>query len=190
MFQYRQVLVRLRAGDSVREVARSGLMGRDKLGELRSVAQQHGWLDAASDVPDDAMIVAALGPGRRIANSTVSSVEPHRAVVKRWVDAGVQGRAIHAALKREHAFTGSYSAVVRMLAQMRGELPADTTVRLSFAPAEAAQVDFGAGPVLIHPDGKPRRPRSGPGSRRRGRWGRRAPAAEWPPTGRRNPSSR
>ena len=36
MFQYRQVLVRLRAGDSVREIARSGLMGRDKLGELRA----------------------------------------------------------------------------------------------------------------------------------------------------------
>ena len=50
MFQYRQVLVRLRAGDTVREIARSGLMGRDKLGELRSVAQQHGWLDAACAV--------------------------------------------------------------------------------------------------------------------------------------------
>ena len=48
MYQYRQVLVRLRAGDSVREVARTGLMGRDKLGELCSVARQHGWLDAAS----------------------------------------------------------------------------------------------------------------------------------------------
>ena len=106
-------------------------MGRDKLGELRSVALQHGWLDATSDVPDDAAIVAALGQGRRVARSTVSTVEPHRAVVKRWFDAGVQGRAIHAALKREHAFAGSYSAVVRMLDQLRGELPADTTVRLT-----------------------------------------------------------
>ena len=157
MYQYRQVIVRLRAGDSVREVARSGLMGRDKLGELRSVAVQHGWLDAACAVPDDAMIVAALGQGRRVASSTVSSVEPHRAVVKRWFDVGVQGRAIHAALKREHAFAGSYSAVVRMLGQLRGEMPADTTVRLSFAPAEAAQVDFGAGPKLLHPDGRVRR---------------------------------
>ena len=87
----------------------------------------------------------------------MSTVEPHRAVVKRWFDAGVQGRAIHAALKREHAFAGSYSAVVRMLDQLRGELPADTTVRLSFAPAEAAQVDFGAGPMLTHPDGRVRR---------------------------------
>ena len=30
-------------------------------------------------------------------------------------------------------------------------------MRLSFAPGEAAQVDFGAGPMLTHPDGKPRR---------------------------------
>ncbi len=69
----------------------------------------------------------------------------------------MQGRAIHAALKREHAYSGSYSAVVRMLRQLRGEQPPEVTVRLSFAPAEAAQVDFGAGPVLTHPDGKPRR---------------------------------
>ena len=156
MFQYRQVLVRLRAGDSIRDVARSGLMGRDKLGELRAVAEQHGWLDAAAAVPDDETIVAALGQAKR-ASSTVSSVEPHREAVKRWFDAGVQGRAIHAALKREHAYGGSYSAVVRMLAQMRGEQPPDLTVRLSFAPAQAAQVDFGAGPMLTHPDGRVRR---------------------------------
>lgn len=156
MFQYRQVLVRLRASDTVREIARSGLMGRDKLGALRAVAQSQGWLDAGADVPDDQAIIAALGPARR-ASSTVSSAEPHRAAVKAWLQAGVQGRAIHAALKREHAYTGSYSAVVRMLRQLRDEMPPEVTVRLSFAPGEAAQVDFGAGPVLTHPDGKPRR---------------------------------
>jgi hypothetical protein len=63
MFQYRQVLVRLRAGDTVREIARSGLMGRDKLGELRTAAVAQGWLDAGTDVPDDQAIIAALGPG-------------------------------------------------------------------------------------------------------------------------------
>ena len=156
MFQYRQVLVRMRAGDTVREIARSGLMGRDKLGALRAMAQAQGWLDAGADVPDDETIVAALATPRR-ASSTISSVEPYRAVVQRWFDAGVQGRAIHAALKREHGFGGSYSAVIRMLHQLRGEVPPDVTVRLCFAPAEAAQVDFGAGPVLTHPDGKARR---------------------------------
>jgi transposase len=160
MFQYRQVLVRMRAGDSLREVARSGLMGRDKLTVLRTVALAQGWLEANAAVPDDPTIVAAftahLGAARR-ARSTVSSVEPHRELVKRWCDAGVQGRAIHAALKREHAFTGSYSAVVRMLHQLRGEQPPEVTVRLHFALGEAAQVDFGAGPMLLHPSGKLRR---------------------------------
>jgi hypothetical protein len=150
MFQYRQVLVRLRAGDSVREIARSGLMGRDKLGALRALAVQQGWLDAGVELPADQAIVAALGSGRRAA-STVSSLQPHREVVQRWFDAGVQGRAIHAALQREHAWAGSYSAVVRMLRELRGELLPEVTVRLSFAPAEAAQVDFGAGPMLSPP---------------------------------------
>lgn len=31
MFQYRQVLLRLRQGDSDRDIARSGLMGRPKV---------------------------------------------------------------------------------------------------------------------------------------------------------------
>ena len=156
MFQFRQALVRLRAGDTAREIARSGLLGRDKLTELLKVAQAQGWLDAGGELPDDAAIAAALGPRKRAA-STVSSAEPLRAVVQRWFDAGVQGRAIYAALQREHAFTGSYSAIVRMLRGMRAAQPPEVTVRLAFAPGEAAQVDFGAGPVLTHPDGKPRR---------------------------------
>jgi len=65
MFHYRQALVRLRARDTVREIARSGLMGRDKLGALRAVAEQQGWLDAGAEVPDDEAIVGALGAGRR-----------------------------------------------------------------------------------------------------------------------------
>jgi transposase len=156
MFQYRQALVRLRAGDTVREIARSGLMGRDKLNELRALALERGWLGADAEVPDDATLASAMGPRRRAA-STVSSVEPLREVVQRWFDAGVQGRAIHAALKREHGFGGSYSAVVRMLQRLRAARPAQLTVRLTFAPGEAAQVDFGAGPVLEHPDGTARR---------------------------------
>lgn len=101
MFQYRQALVRLRAGDTVRDIARTGLMGRDKLGELRALALSRGWLTAEAELPDDASLAAAMAPRRRAA-STVSSVEPLRSVVQHWFDAGVQGRAIHAALRREH----------------------------------------------------------------------------------------
>lgn len=152
MFQYRQVLARLRAG----EIARSGLMGRDKLGALRAVAQAQGWLDPDADVPDDSAIVAAHGAARR-ARSTVSSVQPHREVVERWFDAGVQGRAIHAALKREHAFGGSYSAVIRMLQQLRGEQPPEVTVRLAGLRAgRGCPGRLRRRPGVMHPEGKPR----------------------------------
>jgi transposase len=156
MFQYRQVLVRLRAGDSERELSRSRLMGRQKLALFRALAARSGWLEAGAELPDDAAIAAAMGAARR-ASSTISSVEPHRAIVAHWFEAGVGGKAIHAALRREHGFTGSYSAVARMLVTLRAQQPPEVTVRLAFEPGDAAQVDFGAGPILVHPDGQPRR---------------------------------
>ena len=156
MFQYRQALARLRAGDSERDIARSGLMGRQKLAAVRELAQAQGWLDPAHELPDEAAIEAALGQRRR-ASSTVSSVEPWREQVAQWLAAGAQGKAIHAALKRLHGYSGSYSSVARLLVDLRGRRPPDVTVRLDFEPGEAVQVDFGAGPLLKHPDGRVRR---------------------------------
>ncbi len=150
MFQYRAVLVRLRQGDSERDIARARLMGRGKVAAFRALAERHGWLDAGTPLPDDAVIVAAVGQARR-ARSTISSVEPFRVVVERWVDQGVGGVAIHAALCREHGYSGSYSAVRRMLQAIGAARPPQPTVRLQFAPGEAAQVDFGAGPILVDP---------------------------------------
>jgi hypothetical protein len=53
---------------------------------------------------------AALAQGRRDrrtggrrARSTVSSVEPHRALVERWAAEGVSGVVIHDVLGRENA---------------------------------------------------------------------------------------
>jgi transposase len=150
MFQYRQVLVRLRQGDSDRDIARSRLMGRHKVAVFRALCSKRGWLDPEAALPDDAAIAAALGAARRAASS-LSSVEPHRDLVRRWAEQGVCGVAIHAALAREHGYSGSYSSVYRMLTAIREALAKPCTVRLSFAPGEAAQVDFGAGPMLTDP---------------------------------------
>jgi hypothetical protein len=88
MFQYRQVLVRLRQGDSERDIAGSPLMGRAKVRELREVAAREGWLAPEAVLPDDQAIAQALGVARR-ASSTISSVEPFREVVGRWLSQGV-----------------------------------------------------------------------------------------------------
>ncbi len=44
-----------------------------------------------------------------------------------------------------------------MLQRLREAQPPDVTVRVSFAPGDAAQVDFGAGPMPLHSDGRERR---------------------------------
>jgi len=150
MFQYRAVLVRLRQGDSDRDIARARLMGRPKVAALRALATREGWLAPATLLPEDAAIAAVIGQARR-ARSTISTAEPHRELITRWAREGISGVVIHAALCREHGYTGSYSAVRRMLGTLAAAEPPDATVRLQFAPGEAAQVDFGAGPKLLDP---------------------------------------
>jgi hypothetical protein len=144
MHHYRQVLVRLRRGDTDREIARSRLMGRPKAAAFRALAAGQGWLDRATPLPDDATIAAAVGQARR-ARSTISTVEPYRALFERWHADGVSAVAIHAALGREHGYHGSYSSVHRTVAALVRRRPPAATVRLDFAPGEAAHPLHGPG---------------------------------------------
>ena len=43
MYQYRQVICRMRLGETDRRIAKAGLMGRRKAAELRQIAQEQGW---------------------------------------------------------------------------------------------------------------------------------------------------
>jgi hypothetical protein len=97
-----------------REIARSRLMGRRKVTALRRLATERGWLSPDSPLPDDAVIAASVSRA-----STTLTAKPFGAQVERWVAQDVGGIAIHAALKREHGYTGSYSAVRRMLSGIR-----------------------------------------------------------------------
>jgi transposase len=149
MYQYRQILVRMRQGDSDRDIARSGSMGRKKVAALRALAAPRGWLEPAVALPDDAALAEVFAKPPR-ASTCVSSLASLSGTITAWFDSGIQGTTIHAALQRNHGYTGSYSAVRRFgqrLAAARPEVC--TTMRLDFAPAEAAQVDFGAGPQII-----------------------------------------
>jgi transposase len=158
MHEYRNVLIRLRAGDGDREIARLGLMGRVKVANFRQHAQSLGWLDPDRPPPDAQTIAQSLSAVARRPVSTISKAQPWRELIARWMDAGVEGVAIHAALVRDHQFKGSYSSVYRLMRDIsRAQPRTDVTVRLNFKPGEAAQVDFGAGPFLLHPDGLRRR---------------------------------
>lgn len=149
MFQYRQVLARMRQGDSDRDIARSKVMGRRKAGEVREVAEARGWLRPEVPLPDDAALAAAFARKEGLPASCVSSLEPWREQVTAWHNAGIQGTTIHAALVRNHGYTGSYSSVNRFVGQLIRAVEPEVPMRLDFRPGEAAQVDFGAGPLVV-----------------------------------------
>lgn len=150
MYLYRPILVRMRQGDSDREIARSGIMGRKKVAQVREVAAARGWLALESPLPDDAVLSAQFARPEALPVSCISTLEPWREQISQWHGQGIQGTTIHAALVRNHGYTGSYSSVYRFLHQLELEAVPDVPLRLDFKPGEAAQIDFGAGPVITH----------------------------------------
>lgn len=150
MYQYRQVLLRMRQGDSDRQIARDGLMGRAKCKALREQAGPLDWLAVSAPLPDDDALAAVLNAKPKPA-PCVSTLEPYRTEIERWIGEGLQGTTIYAALQRKHGFLGSYSAVRRFVQAHTAKQPIATTMRLDFAPGDAAQVDFGSGPPIADP---------------------------------------
>jgi transposase len=148
MYQYQQILTRMRLGDSDRDLARSRLIGRNKASLLRTIAGQNGWLDQNRPVPTDAELRAVFDPSPKSGAASSSLVLPFREQVLAWANEGLDGTTIHKALIRLYGFSGSYSSVRRFL-QNEMEKSPNATVILDFDPAEAAQVDFGAGPRMV-----------------------------------------
>ncbi len=148
MYQYRHILVRMRLGESDRQIDAAGLMGRRTVAKLRKKAGKFGWLKTEQPLPSEQDLLKALQQPKSARARAQSTLEPHREDIKTWVGEGIRGTTIHQALKRKYGFTGSYSAVRRFIRGLADANPRVTTV-LDFAPGEAAQVDFGKGPEII-----------------------------------------
>jgi hypothetical protein len=148
MYQYRHILVRMRQGDSDRDIARSKTMGRKKIAQVREIAHERGWLTPEVVLPDDTALAAVLARKETLAIQCISTLEPWRDQITQWYAAGIQGKTIHATLVRNHGYTGSYSSVHRFLCHLVSLEVPEVPLRLTFKPAEACQVDFGAGPLI------------------------------------------
>ena len=146
MYEYRQVLLRLRLGATDREVARAQHIGRAKVAHIRQLAGAQGWLEPSGPMPEDAQLAAVFKLVRTAAQN-VSSVEPFRDQILAWHSQGIQATTIRQALARIHGFEGSVHSVYRFLQQAAPKTPA-ASVMLDFAVADAAQVDFGQGPLI------------------------------------------
>jgi transposase len=146
MYEYRQVIYRMRQGESDRAIAKAKVMGRRKAADFRQIAQAEGWL-SNGPLPEDSELAARLENKSQPAVQS-SLVAPYADEVESWWKEGIQGTTIHQAMVRKHGFAGSYSSVRRFLSSLKQDNPQASTI-LEFEPAEAAQVDFGAGPRII-----------------------------------------
>jgi transposase len=145
----RDVIHRLRAGDSQRRIAQELKISRSTVSKYRDWAAAQGYLQPECTLPDAATLAAALGDPPRLPRQE-SSVEPHREVVQRLLDQGVEMTAIWQRLQKNYGYRGSYSSVRRFVNHLCPAEP-DAVVRVHTAPGEEAQVDFGRAGQLYDP---------------------------------------
>jgi len=146
MFEIRQIIQRLRCGESLRQVALSLHVGRAKVKLIHTIATSQHWLDPLVSIPDDC-ILAPFFALRRTAPQNSSSVEAYRNDILKWHAQGINATTIRRALHDQQGFCGSVHAIYRFLQHEIVSLPS-ATMKLDFPVAEMAQVDFGAGPMM------------------------------------------
>ena len=150
MHYLRDLIHRLRLGQSERQVARDLHLSRQTVSKYRELARAAGFFADATKLPDVTTLAAALGapltPPRQ-----PSTVEPFQAIVAELMESGVEMMTIYDRL-RERGYSGSYSSVRRFVHKLQPTQ--DAVVRVHAAPGEEAQVDFGAAGSFLDASGQ------------------------------------
>lgn len=149
MYEYRQIIVRLRAGESIRSVVQAKLASRGKVRSIYKIALQQNWLNKNCEIPTEDILAKFFKPIKEIP-AIQSTVLQYREQIEDWCQQGIQAKTIHAALQRQYGFTGSYNAVQRFAKKVKSRLSLKVTTILDFKAGECAQVDFGLGPKFIN----------------------------------------
>lgn len=155
MLDYQEILAQMRQYVSARVIQDKGLASRNTVKKIAQVAGPLGWLDPGNPMPSPDEIVAHLVKEPPVPERE-STVEPYREKIEEWLKQGHKPLAIFRQLQREDKpFRGSLGAVKRFIKRLSVAEP-EAYVVLHFEPGEAAQVDFGSGPLVPHPaTGKP-----------------------------------
>ncbi len=152
----RDLIYRLRAGESERHIATDLGISRPTVHKYKEWAERHGYVDATQPLPELAVLVAALGQAPRPPQMT-SSLTPYGETIKQLLTEGVEMTAIWQRLRENHGYRGSYSAVRRFVRRLRPGEPT-AVVRVQTEPGEEMQVDFGAVGLLFDPASGRKRP--------------------------------
>ena len=88
MFEVRQIIQRLRMGESIRQVAFAQRVGRATVKAIQVVALAQRWLDPLVAIPDDVVLAPFFNAPRKAPQNT-ASVEAFRDEILQWHTQGV-----------------------------------------------------------------------------------------------------
>lgn len=146
MNSIRDIIYRLREHESLSSIHRSTSIGRKTIRKYARLAGKHGLLDPSRPLPDVPTLRELFGPPPS-PPLNVSTVDPFRATVERFISQGVHMKAIWHRLQEECGYRGGYSSVCRFVHRLRSR-EGRGKIRIETPPGEEAQVDFGyAGPL-------------------------------------------
>lgn len=170
----------LRAGNSQREIERRTGISRhtirsyaerfaaqgDPPGESNCPGVATGSLTAVATLVDQTAPARppapspASPPTPSLGSGTSTSLcEPHRVFIEAQLRLGRNAMAIYQEMVDEKGFAGRYNSVKRFVSRLRVREP-EQFDRLSFAPGEEMQVDYGEGaPTLVPGSDRYRKPR-------------------------------
>lgn len=155
MHYLRDLIHRLRLGQSERAIAKDLHLSRQTVSKYRLLASAAGYLTSGVELPDVATLTGLLGPPPALPRIP-SSVEPYQAVVEELLAQGVELMTIFDRLT-ERGYPGSYSSVRRFV-HHRHPPRERAAVRVHTAPGEEAQVDFGSAGSFLDPSSDRLRP--------------------------------
>lgn len=149
MNHLRDLIHRLKAGESERRIAQDLGISRPTVHKYHELAKQQGYLEPGAAIVSNDVLQAVLGPGPQ-PPKIVSSLEPYGEVVKTLRQQEVEMVAIWQRLKDNYGYTGSYSSVRRFVAHLEPEAM-EAYTRVHTAAGEEMQVDFGSVGLLFDP---------------------------------------
>lgn len=138
MTEKREVIRRLRHGQSIRQIHRETGIHRTILRDLKALSQQKGWLDRARRLPPEIAIARLLAKGKK--REEEHPLDRYKDRIKQWLEEKTSYLLIHEFISEE--IEVSEATVRRYCKKHFPGLPKICYLRPTI-PGEVMEVDFG-----------------------------------------------
>ena len=146
---YKEIIYRLRAGESERRISRDTGISRPTIHKYKIKAEMEGLLEKRREIPGTEELATSLGPAPQPPRIP-STLENYREAVQKYLDQGLQMTVIYQRIRENYGYDGSYSSVRRFVHHLR-PVEKESYVRVNSEPGEEMQVDFGGVGLIFDP---------------------------------------